>query len=103
MVVGKVRKESWTKPFSEKTGEMLDYEVRKMITYVLTLFLRSVATRLTWSSCRNAYDRTRNLLTHHRADVEKVAKLLLEKEVITRYVTPCRFRFFFLSLIQRHT
>jgi AFG3 family protein len=57
-------KESWTKPFSEKTGEMLDYEVRKMIT--------------------NAYDRTRTLLTEHRADVEKVAKLLLEKEVITR-------------------
>jgi len=31
------QKESWTKPFSEKTGEMLDAEVRKMITY-LTLF-----------------------------------------------------------------
>lgn len=31
-------KESWTKPFSEKTGEMLDYEVRKMITYVLHYF-----------------------------------------------------------------
>lgn len=28
------RKESWQKPFSEKTGEMLDSEVRKMITYV---------------------------------------------------------------------
>lgn len=27
-------KESWTKPFSEKTAEMLDSEVRKMITYV---------------------------------------------------------------------
>ena len=26
------RSESWTKPFSEKTGEMLDNEVRKMIT-----------------------------------------------------------------------
>ncbi len=26
------RKESWQKPFSEKTGEMLDFEVRKMIT-----------------------------------------------------------------------
>lgn len=25
-------KESWQKPFSEKTGEMLDGEVRKMIT-----------------------------------------------------------------------
>ena len=29
------QKESWTKPFSEKTGEMLDAEVRKMITYVI--------------------------------------------------------------------
>ena len=59
-------KESWTKPFSEKTAEMLDFQVRKMIT--------------------TAYDRTRTLLTEHREDVEKVAKLLLEKEVITRCV-----------------
>ncbi|EGO05156.1 hypothetical protein SERLA73DRAFT_174109 [Serpula lacrymans var. lacrymans S7.3] len=57
-------KEGWTKPFSEKTGEMLDAEVRKMIT--------------------NAHLRTTELLTKHREDVEKVAKLLLEKEVITR-------------------
>ncbi len=28
-------KESWTKPFSERTAEMLDSEVRKMITYVV--------------------------------------------------------------------
>jgi len=26
------QKESWTKPFSEKTAEMLDSEVRKMIS-----------------------------------------------------------------------
>ncbi|KAA1468268.1 ATP-dependent metallopeptidase Hfl [Dentipellis sp. KUC8613] len=57
-------RESWQKPFSEKTSEMLDAEVRKMIT--------------------NAHQRTMNLLTEHREDVEKVAKLLLEKEVITR-------------------
>ncbi|KAH9968844.1 peptidase family M41-domain-containing protein [Russula dissimulans] len=57
-------RESWTKPFSEKTAEMLDAEVRKMIT--------------------NAHTRTTELLTKHREDVEKVAKLLLEKEVITR-------------------
>ncbi|GLB36031.1 putative peptidase family M41 [Lyophyllum shimeji] len=57
-------KESWTKPFSERTAEMLDAEVRKMIT--------------------DAYERTRNLLTEHREDVIKVASLLLEKEVITR-------------------
>ena len=63
---GRATTESWTKPFSEKTAEMLDFQVRKMIT--------------------TAYDRTRTLLTEHREDVEKVAKLLLEKEVITRYV-----------------
>ncbi|KAG6818040.1 Mitochondrial inner membrane m-AAA protease component [Tephrocybe sp. NHM501043] len=57
-------KENWTKPFSERTAEMLDGEVRKMIT--------------------NAYERTRNLLTEHRDDVIKVASLLLEREVITR-------------------
>ncbi|KIJ68579.1 hypothetical protein HYDPIDRAFT_82055 [Hydnomerulius pinastri MD-312] len=58
------QKEGWTKPFSEKTGEMLDSEVRKMIT--------------------SAHERTTDLLTRHRNDVEKVAKLLLQKEVITR-------------------
>ncbi|KAF8634411.1 hypothetical protein AX15_000862 [Amanita polypyramis BW_CC] len=57
-------RESWTKPFSERTAEALDAEVRRMIT--------------------DAYERTRKLLTEHRDDVEKVAKLLLEKEVITR-------------------
>ncbi|THH33544.1 hypothetical protein EUX98_g637 [Antrodiella citrinella] len=56
--------EQWQKPFSEKTGEMLDAEVRKMIT--------------------TAHQRTTQLLTDHRDDVEKIAKLLLEKEVITR-------------------
>ncbi|KAH9004325.1 ATP-dependent metallopeptidase Hfl [Lactarius hatsudake] len=57
-------RESWTKPFSERTAEMLDFEVRKMIT--------------------TAHTRTTQLLTDHREDVEKVAKLLLVKEVITR-------------------
>ncbi|KAG6895549.1 Mitochondrial inner membrane m-AAA protease component [Termitomyces sp. T32_za158] len=57
-------KENWTKPFSERTAEMLDAEVRRMIT--------------------DAYERTRNLLTEHKEDVIKVASLLLEREVITR-------------------
>ncbi|KAI0652161.1 ATP-dependent metallopeptidase Hfl [Trametes meyenii] len=56
--------ESLVKPFSEKTAEMLDEEVRKMIIL--------------------AHQRTTELLTKHKDDVEKVAKLLLEKEVITR-------------------
>ncbi|KAH9847411.1 ATP-dependent metallopeptidase Hfl [Lenzites betulinus] len=56
--------ESLVKPFSEKTAEMLDAEVRKMIVA--------------------AHQRTTELLTKHKDDVEKVAQLLLEKEVITR-------------------
>ncbi|KAH9947917.1 ATP-dependent metallopeptidase Hfl [Amylocystis lapponica] len=60
----KASDERWQKPFSEKTGEMLDGEVRKMIV--------------------TAHQRTTELLTKHREDVEKVAKLLLDKEVITR-------------------
>ncbi|KAJ6491736.1 hypothetical protein C8R47DRAFT_1271375 [Mycena vitilis] len=48
----------------EKTAEMLDSEVRKMITI--------------------AYQRTKELLTEHREDVIKVAELLTEKENITR-------------------
>jgi len=31
------------------------------------------------------YERTKALLTEHKDDVEKVAKLLLEKEVLLRY------------------
>ncbi|KAI0080274.1 ATP-dependent metallopeptidase Hfl [Panus rudis PR-1116 ss-1] len=60
----KATQEAWQKPFSEKTGEMLDEQVRKMIIA--------------------AHQRTKELLTKHKEDVEKVAKLLLDKEVITR-------------------
>ena len=35
-------------------------------------------------SFRNAYERTRTLLTEHRSDVEKVAERLLDKEILTR-------------------
>ncbi|KAF8308747.1 ATP-dependent metallopeptidase Hfl [Clavulina sp. PMI_390] len=60
----KGQQEQFTKPFSEQTGQMLDAEVRKLIT--------------------EAHARTTKLLTEKKAEVEKVAKLLLEKEVITR-------------------
>ncbi|KAF9515586.1 hypothetical protein BS47DRAFT_1391442 [Hydnum rufescens UP504] len=56
--------EQFQKPFSEQTGQMLDAEVRKMIT--------------------SAHRRTTELLTEKRDEVDKIAKLLLEKEVITR-------------------
>jgi len=51
------------KNFSEKTAEMIDEEVKKIIH-------------------RN-YERTRTLLEGYRAQLEEVAKLLLEKEVLS--------------------
>lgn len=52
------------KPYSEETARQIDDQVRKIIDH--------------------AYERTLNLLTEKKAEVEKVAKLLLEKEVIGR-------------------
>ena len=56
--------ESMHKPYSERTGEMLDEQVRKLVVA--------------------AHTRTTELLEHHKEDVEKIAKLLLDREVITR-------------------
>ncbi|GFZ45827.1 26S protease regulatory subunit 4 homolog [Saitozyma sp. JCM 24511] len=56
--------EGFQKPFSEATAEALDKAVKKMVT--------------------EAHRRTTELLTEKKAEVEKVAKLLLEREVITR-------------------
>jgi AFG3 family protein len=56
--------EGFQKPFSEAPAQALDKAVHNMV--------------------RNAHQRTTELLTKHKADVEKVARLLLEKEVITR-------------------
>jgi cell division protease FtsH len=53
---------SFTKPFSEETGKMIDEEVREMIDV--------------------AYKRTLALLTDKKEQVEKLAKALLEKEVL---------------------
>ncbi|WVO14111.1 hypothetical protein L204_101739 [Cryptococcus depauperatus] len=56
--------EGFQKPFSEATAEALDRAVKKMVV--------------------EAHDKTTKLLTKHKEDVEKVAQLLLQKEVITR-------------------
>lgn len=56
--------ESFTKPFSEDTGKLIDAEVRKLVN--------------------SAFDRTFKLLTDKKEDVEKVAQLLLKKEVLNR-------------------
>ena len=53
---------TFQKPFSEETGKIMDEEVRKMIDA--------------------AYHRTLDLLTLRKAEVEKLAKELLDKEVL---------------------
>jgi len=56
------REKSSLKPFSEETAQLMDEEVRAII--------------------QNAYNRTLDLLTENRSALEKVAQLLLEREVI---------------------
>jgi cell division protease FtsH len=53
---------TFTKPFSEETGKMIDEEVRSLIDA--------------------AYIRTKNLLTDKKQQVEILAKQLLDKEVL---------------------
>ncbi|CAN5244626.1 ATP-dependent zinc metalloprotease FtsH [soil metagenome] len=53
---------TFTKPYSEETGKLIDNEVRKLIDA--------------------AYVRTKALLTERKAEVEKLAKELLKKEVL---------------------
>ena len=52
------------KPFSEKTSRIIDLEVKKIVD--------------------ECYERCKNLLVEKADGVEKVAQLLLEKEVLTR-------------------
>jgi AFG3 family protein len=53
---------SFTKPYSDETAKLIDEEVRKLIDV--------------------AYVRTKALLTEKKAEVEKLAEALLEKEVL---------------------
>jgi AFG3 family protein len=53
---------TFTKPYSDETAKIIDEEVRKLID--------------------SAYGKTLKLLTEKRADVEKLATALLEKEVL---------------------
>ncbi|XP_033119601.1 AFG3-like protein 2 [Anneissia japonica] len=52
------------KPYSEETARLIDQEVRQLIS--------------------DAYKRTMDLLTLHKEDVEKVAKRLLDQEVLNK-------------------
>lgn len=53
---------SFTKPYSEETSRLIDDEVRKLI--------------------EDAYSKTKALLTEKKAQVEKLAEALLDKEVL---------------------
>ncbi len=53
---------SFTKPYSDETAKLIDEEVRKLIDA--------------------AYDRTKQLLRDKKAEVEKLAEALLEREVL---------------------
>jgi AFG3 family protein len=53
---------NFNKPYSEKTSEMIDNEVRKLISEV--------------------YERTKQLLTDNREGLEKLAQKLIEKEIL---------------------
>ncbi|WP_220096058.1 ATP-dependent zinc metalloprotease FtsH [Daejeonella oryzae] len=56
------RNEAIQKPYSEETGKLIDEEVRKLVN--------------------DAYERTKKLLRLNRETLQKVAELLLKKEVI---------------------
>ncbi|KAI7831166.1 peptidase family M41-domain-containing protein [Gamsiella multidivaricata] len=58
------KENQFTKPYSEQTGQLIDNQVRALIG--------------------KAFRKTTDLLTERRGDVEKVAKLLMEKEVLNR-------------------
>lgn len=58
------RNENSRKPYSEHTAQLIDEEVRRLIAA--------------------AYERTKDLVEEHKADVEKVAVSLIEKEVLNR-------------------
>ena len=53
---------TFTKPYSEETGKLIDDEVRKLVD--------------------SAYLRTKNLLVEHRQQVENLALALLDREVL---------------------
>ena len=53
---------TFTKPYSDETAKMIDQEVRKLID--------------------DAYEKTKQLLTEKKGEVEKLANALLEKEVL---------------------
>jgi cell division protease FtsH len=56
---------AYSKPYSEKTAEMIDEEVRQII--------------------QNAYERTKTLLSDKRKELENLSQELLRKEILFQY------------------
>ena len=59
-----MQQDQFTKPYSDETAELIDNEVRKMIDF--------------------QYERAQKLLTERRDELEKLAKRLLEKELLLK-------------------
>ncbi len=57
-------KDSFVKPYSEKTGELIDLQVRNLV--------------------EEQYKRAQQLLIDRREELNKLAETLLEKEVLTK-------------------
>ena len=53
---------NFTKPYSDSTAEKIDFEVKRIV--------------------ENAYERTKNLLINTKEQLKKIAKKLLEKEIL---------------------
>jgi len=53
---------NFTKPYSDSTAEKIDFEVKRIV--------------------ENAYERTKNLLINKKEQLKKIAKQLLEKEIL---------------------
>ena len=59
------RETAFTKPYSESTARIIDDEVRKLVEH--------------------AYDTTKEILEKHREELDKLARLLLQKEVVQKH------------------